>query len=294
MVIFLVRLPFRGLQHGRAARPGPSALPPWREGQCLPQREPCGAGLGPRGRRGRGERGGAEAGSVGRRPGQAAGTTEVVRHGAPAGTRVRAREATLRADACPGLLPPATPQLARLLPLENACETGARCGGTRAAEAAAHPGWGRDAPRTPRPRPPGERHPRSPPPPSSDRAAFRGGAGARPCQPVSRSQQPPLSAWDCPKSQNRSWAGGRAAGSPRGTLRRPAREALAPRWRPHSPSEASLPGPASRGRTAQTPARGGCIARERAACPGPSAATSALQFPPNSLTSRPREGQKGK
>lgn len=33
---------------------------------------------------------------------------------------------------------------------------------------------------------------------------------------------------------------------------------------------------------------------ERAACPGPSAATSALQFPPNSLTSRPREGQKGK
>lgn len=133
MVIFLVHLPFRGLQHGRAACPGPSALPPWREGQCLPQREPCGAGLGPRGRRGRGGRAGTEAGSVGRRPGQAAGTTEVARRGAPAGTRVRAREATLRADACPGLLPPATSQLARLLPLENACETGARCGGTRAA-----------------------------------------------------------------------------------------------------------------------------------------------------------------
>lgn len=133
MVIFLVRLPFRGLQHGRAACPGPSALPPWREGQCLPQREPCGAGLGPRGRRGRGGRARTEAGSVGRRPGQAAGTTEVARHGAPAGTRVRAREATLRADACPGLLPPATSQLARLLPLENACETGARCGGTQAA-----------------------------------------------------------------------------------------------------------------------------------------------------------------
>lgn len=47
----------------------------------------------------------------------------------------------------------------------------------------------------------------------------------------------------CPKSQNRSWAGGRAAGSPRGTLRRPAREALAPRWRPHSPDRPPGAGP---------------------------------------------------
>lgn len=239
MVIFLVRLPFRGLQHGRAACPGPSALPPWREGQCLPQREPCGAGLGPRGRRGRGGRAGAEAGSVGRRPGQAAGTTEVARRGAPAGTRVRAREATLRADACPGLLPPATSQLACLLPLENARETGARCGGTRAARRL-------QLTQAADVTPPGHRDPGTPgaprPPPQTGRPSGAGlGLGL-----VSRC--PGLSSrlclhGTCPRSQNRSWAGGRAAGSPRGTLGRPAREALAPRWRPHSPDRPPGAGP---------------------------------------------------
>lgn len=181
---------------------------------------------------------------------------------------------------------PATSQLARLSPLENACETGARCGGTRAARrlqltqaADVTP------PRTPRPRPPGDRHHRSPPPPSSDRAASRGGAGARPCQPVSAAAS--LSAWDL--SQVTESELGRRQGrrqpprDPQGASEGGARRVggLAPRT--------GLPG---QDRSGPRPRR---VHRpERAACPGPSAATSALQFPPNSLTSQPREGQKGK
>lgn len=115
--------------------------------------------------------------------------------------------------------PPATSQLARLLPVENLCQTGAQCAGDRdSTEAAARPVCRRDAvPDTATQAAGGTRAPPEPPAPRPQtRRPSWGRAGARPCQPVSRSQQPPPSLHGtCPKSQNRSWARGGAAGSQR-------------------------------------------------------------------------------